>query len=178
MQIQLSRLFGESSAIAKHGTDDKSLRRTFKFVLREIEQYVDANVDTDELHRIMLQSGLYAANEALKEDDFWVAYVEGITRFALTLLGDYPDQRKRKPGRKNADHYKLDRLRTAGWTQNIEQRFRVLIYVGDLGFPELSRRPWDVLMEFQTRYGYNTSHARFMNWYRKNFSEDYVKVFS
>lgn len=74
-----------------------------------------ANADTDELHRFIILSGLYAADEALKQDDFWQGYVEGITRALLILLGDYPDHRDRKTGRKDEAHYKLDTMRSAQW---------------------------------------------------------------
>jgi hypothetical protein len=99
-QVQLARLFGSASKLAT--TDRRTAaqwRKTLKAVLGELDRYVSANVDTDELHRSMLLTGLVAADESLKQDDFWPGYAEGITRLALILLGDYPDHRRRKPGR-------------------------------------------------------------------------------
>ena len=83
-------------------------RKTLRAVLHELDCYIAHNVDTDELHRMMLLSGLAGADESLKEENFWPGYAEGITRLALVLLGDYPDHRRRKRGRKEDDHYKLD----------------------------------------------------------------------
>jgi len=108
MQVQLSKLFGADSEMAK-STAETSVqwRRTLKAVLGELKRHIAANIDTDEFHRMILCSGLMGAEEALKHDDFWPGYVEGITRLCLILLGDYPDHRKRRLGRKDKDHYKL-----------------------------------------------------------------------
>jgi hypothetical protein len=178
IQVQLSRLFGSES---KYATCEKRTpaqwRKTLEAVLGEIENYVAANADTDEFHRFKLFSGLHGAREALKQNDFWPGYVEGITRLALILLGDYPDHRRRKSGRKQDNHYKLDLERTLQWIQTPEQRFRTLIHAGEAGFPQLSARPIDVLHEFRSRYGSNLDHAAFLEWYRANFPEDYASIF-
>ena len=178
MQVQLSRLFGAASKVA---TTDKRTnaqwRKTLKSVLNEVEQYIRANMDTDEFHRYMVFSGIASAREALKEDDFWPGYAEGITRIALTLLGDYPDHRRRKPGRKDAEFYRLNRGRNAHWIQTPEQRFRTLIDAGAAGFPQLSEPPLDVLRKFRDVHGFKYSHTEFLEWYRKTFPEDYAAVF-
>src|SRR5579864_5586240 len=128
MQVQLARLFGSNSKEARGKTRTPAQwRRTLKSVLREIDSYVQRNVDTDDLHLLMLLSGLAAADESLKGDDFWPGYVEGMTRLALILLGDYPDHRRRKPGRKKDNHYSLNRLRSGYWMQTPDQRFRTVM---------------------------------------------------
>ncbi|HET9179773.1 MAG TPA: hypothetical protein VFQ24_15565 [Terriglobia bacterium] len=178
VQVQLSRLFGSVSkeaSIRKRTT--AQWRRSFKAVLREIDRYVAANVDTDEIHRLMLSSGLAAAAESLKQEDFWPGYVEGITRLALTLLGDYPDHRRRKPGRKPEGYYRLNLARSVLWVQTPEQRFRTLIDAGSFGYPELSARPLDLLREFRRRFGAKPDHKDFLEWYRANFPQDYVAIF-
>lgn len=76
-------------------------KRTLLAVLAELDRYLAANVETDDVHLLMLHSGLYAAHESLRHEDFWPGYVEGITRFAVLLMGDYPDHRRRK-GRSQA----------------------------------------------------------------------------
>jgi len=178
MQIQLSRLFGSGS---KHAISQKRTaaqwRKTLKVVLREIERYMVANVDTDEVHLFVLFSGLAAARESLNQEDFWPGYAEGITRLALTLMGDYPDHRRRRPGRKREDHYKLDSTRRAQWVQTPEQRFRTLVEAGSLGYPELSARPLDVFREFRKRFGSKPNRSDFLEWYRANYPQDYVAIF-
>jgi hypothetical protein len=92
MKVQLSRLFGTGSSEAKlERRSDKQWKRTLLNVLQELDRYLAANVETDEVHRLMLHSGLYAAHVSLEEQDFWPGYAEGITRLALILMGDYPD---------------------------------------------------------------------------------------
>ena len=104
-------------------------------------------------------------------------YVEGITRLALVLLGDYPDHRKLRPGRKKDDHYKLSGCRSGHWVQTPEQRFRTLWAAGRVGYPKFSAPPRDVLDEFRRRHGYGPSHSAFMEWYRAHFPTDYARLF-
>jgi hypothetical protein len=100
MEVQLARLFGAASAEAKmKSRSPAQWKRTLRGVLLELFRYLEANVETDDVHWPMLHSGLAAAYESLKGSDFWPGYVEGITRLALILMGDYPDHRKRKEGR-------------------------------------------------------------------------------
>ena len=119
VQIQLARLFGDTSreARASHRTP-AAWRITLRKVLRELDGYLEANVDTDDLHRLMLASCLWAAEESLKQEDFWPAYSEAITRFSLLLLSDYPDHRRRKPGRKRDNPCDLTARRTVHYSQS------------------------------------------------------------
>jgi hypothetical protein len=178
MQVQLARLFGaeskEASTFNRKATD---WRKTLRAVLREIDRYVAENVDTDELHRWMLLSGLAAAEESLKEEDFWPGYAEGITRLALVLLGDYPDHRRLKPGRKKDGHYSLKACRSAQWVQTPEQRFRAVFAASSIGCPKLCANPRDVLDDFRRQVGFGPNHADFMEWYRANFPRDYAALF-
>lgn len=178
MQVQLGRLFGGKSPEARSkARTPAQWRRTFKKVLRELDRYIAANVDTDEMHHSILLSGLAAADESLKEEDFWPGYVEGITRVALILLGDYPDHRNRTTGRRQDDHYQLNRFRSIQWVQTPAQRLQTLLAVGAMGFPEVSAKPREVLSEFRRRYGFKPSQRDFLEWYRKALSKDYAAVF-
>jgi len=125
----------------------------------------------------MILSGLAAADQALKEKNFWPGYVEGMTRVVLLLMGDYPDHRRRKPGRKKADHYKLDRLRSLHFEQSANQRIRTLLAAGAAGFPQLTANPRDVLTQFRTEHGYAAGYREFLDWYRKAYGQDYAAVF-
>jgi hypothetical protein len=125
----------------------------------------------------MLHSGLFAADEALKEEDFWPGYVEGITRVLLLLMGDYPDHRRRRTGRREVDHYKLDRLRSRFWTQSHHQRLLTLLAAGQTEFPVLSRNPREVLSEFRRLHGFKPGYREFLDWYRKVLPADYAAVF-
>lgn len=178
MRVQLARLFGAESIIATQGS--RSLaewRATLRKVVRELGRYLDANVESDEVHMMMLYSGLAAAEEALKEDDFWLGYVEGITRLALVLMGDYPDHRKRKGGAKRKDHYRLRKLRTIRYYQDELQRVKTLLATSAFGFPKLSMNPRNALGEFRELYGKRGTYIEFFRWYRKTYPEDYAAVF-
>jgi hypothetical protein len=179
MRVQLGRLFGDQSREACRTQRTASeWRTTLRKVLHELDRYVDANVDTDQLHNLIISSGLYAADEALKQDDFWPGYAEGLTRVILALLGDYPDHRRRRGGAKAAGHYSLGTLRQVQYAQTIEQRFRTLLAAGSVGVPGLSTPPREVLNEFRRRFGFKQTHAHFVRWYKKNFPAEYTAVFS
>ena len=151
-------------------------RRTLVSVLRELDRYLTANVATDEVHLLMLHSGLYAAHESLKQEDFWQGYVEGITRFALLLMGDYPDHRKRKGGRKEDGHYLLSRQRSVRYIQTWPQKLQTLFAAPELGI-SLGMPPRDALDEFRRRFGYKPGYDKFFKWYRKAYPQDYAAVF-
>ena len=178
ISVQLARLFGaESSAARQSSRTHAEWRVTLGKVVRELGHYLDANVESDEVHMMMLYSGLAAAEEALKENDFWPGYVEGITRLALLLMGDYPDHRKRKGGAKRKDHYQLRKLRTVRYLQDELQRVKTLLATSAFGYPKLSKNPRDALGEFRELHGRRATYIEFFRWYRKTYPEDYAAVF-
>ena len=178
MRVQLARLFGATSSEAKAmSRTDAEWKKTLKRVLAELDQYIAENVDTDEVHYLMLLSGLISADEALKEKDFWPGYVEGITRFSLCLLGHYPDHRRRKAGRKSTRHYNLQHFRSIHLHQNRLQRLYTLYSASEYGFPPLTKDPREALREFRSQYGYKRSYMAFFKWYRKTYPQDYSAVF-
>lgn len=179
MQVQLARLFGAESKEARQTQrSTKQWEATLRKVLHELDRYIQANVDTDELHAMMIASGLCAADESLKDDNFWPGYAEGLTRVVLTLLGDYPDHRRRKGGAKSTDHYSLSLHRGLQYTQSSEQRFRTLLAAGVFGLPGLKTPPRAILMEFRRCFGSKPTHAQFIRWYKKQFPDQYTAVFS
>ncbi len=179
VQVQLARLFGTESAEARRAQRSaREWKATLRKLLHELDRYIQANVDTDELHAMMIASGLLAADESLKQADFWPGYAEGLTRVILTLLGDYPDHRRRKRGAKSADHYSLKLHRDLHYTQDAEQRFQTLIAAGAFGLPGLKIPPREVLMEFRRHFGSKPTRAEFVRWYKKQFPDQYTAVFS
>ncbi len=179
MQNQLSRLFGATSAEArKVARSPSEWKNTLRKVLHEISRYISANIDTHELHSLVIASGLCTADESLKNEDFWPGYAEGLTRVILALLGDYPDHHRRKGGGKASDHYRLQLYRSLQYAQNSDQRFRTLLASGIFGLLGLSRPPQEVSNEFRSRFGNEPSWRQFLGWYRKHFPGDYTAVFS
>jgi hypothetical protein len=125
----------------------------------------------------MLYSGIYAAREALKTDDFWPGYTEGITRVAFMLMGDYPDHRQRKFGAKPRDHYSLRAFRTQVWQQSDLQRLNTLLMVPRFGLPKLSTNPEDLWNEYKRQLGSDWTPKEFLEWYRTEHPQDYAKIF-
>jgi hypothetical protein len=178
MIVQLSRLFGEKSKIAKKNTrSDTEWRRDLNLVLAELWNYFDSNVETDTVHRVMLHSGFAAATHALSiEENFWPGYVEGITRILLCLLGDYPDHRKRKTGSKKEDHYRLSNDRSVGFLQTNKQKLHMLCWAAP-ALLELSAMPLNVFHDFRNDVGFEVPQEEFLSWYKENYPDDYLKVF-
>jgi hypothetical protein len=154
----------------------KQWRRILQKVLRELDRYLSQNVETDAVHRLMLHSALAAADDSLIMYDFWPGYVEGITRLALVLMGDYPDHRKRLRGRRRAQHYQLSRFREVRFLQTPVQKLNTLLAAPHVGI-QLKTPPGRALAEFRRQFGPKPSLAEFFAWYRQNHPEDYAAVF-
>ena len=177
-KIQMARLFGATSAEAKneHRTIEQ-WRKTLQKSLDEIYAYTEANIETDDIHWLMICSAFASAHAALKEDFFWPGFIEGLVRLNLLVLGDYPDHRKRKGGKKKSTHYSLNSFRSLHYLQDSDQKLRVLYAQPRLGFPELSISPLDAMSIFRNQHGYQASHREFMKWYKKNYPKDYASIF-
>jgi hypothetical protein len=177
-QVQLARLFGENSREARaEFRSAAQWRETLKHTLRELDRYQKANIHTDELHNVILASGLFAAEHALKSEDFWPGYVEGLIRFALCLMGDYPDHRKRKSGKRRVDHYDLTKRRTPIFVQNAEQQFHALFAASAMKLLRLPTPLSQITEEFYRAYGYTRSKVKFMNWFKRTYPEAYTSIF-
>jgi hypothetical protein len=178
MKVQLARLFGAESSEAKmESRSSAQWKSTLRGVLEELFRYLKANIETDEVHWPMLRSGLFAAHESLKGKDFWPGYVEGITRLALILMGDYPDHHKRKLGRKPQDHYQLSRYRSVQYVQTSNQKLKTLVDAPSMVGIELSKDAYAALREFRGVAGYKVGYKEFFRWYRKKYPQDYAAVF-
>jgi hypothetical protein len=177
-QVQFGRLFGSESKLARaNELTDRQWRTALRRVLHELDRYIRENVETNEVHLLMLCTGLCAADESLNDDDFWPGYAEGITRVLLVLLGDNPDHRRRKGGCKKADHYLLNMCRQLRYQQDSCQKFRTLVAAFRFGAPQISRSPIDARSEFSETFGYTRSYKEFLEWYRKTYPGDYTQVF-
>ena len=178
MQVQTARLFGANSKDAKTVRLSQSeCKKVLKKILDEISHYLEENVDTDELHLLMLYSGLWAASESLNEEEYLLGYIEGIVRFSLLLMGDYPDHRKRKGGKKSASHYDLKRMRSIIYAQDSKQRLQTMIAASMIELPEFKKNTHTALREFRQERGYSASYKDFLRWFRKKYPEDYASLF-
>jgi len=179
MKVQLERLLGASPFLQRFDNPSPAeWRAALRKVLRELDRYIAANVYTDEVHRIMLLSGLAAADESLKQEEFWPGYVEGITRLALLLMGDYPDYRRRRPGRRGRlpQRYQLSRCRQVHFVQSPTQKLITLMAAPLVGI-ELKTPPRRALAQFRNLFGSKPGHDEFLLWYRQTHPEDYAAVF-
>ncbi len=181
MQVQIARLFGANSKEAtKDQLSQSECKKVLEKILDELSRYLEDNVDTDELHLLMLHSGLWAASEALKEEEFLLGYIEGIVRFSLVLMGDYPDHRKRKGGRKSDSHYDLERMRSIVYAQDSNQRLQTMIAASIIGqgmVPGFKKDTYAALQEFRQENGNKASYKEFIRWFRKKYPEDYAALF-
>ena len=178
MRILMSKLFGENSNEAKKEIRSPAeWKKTLTKVLDEMYQYLNINIHSDELHTHMLLSGLVAAHESLKEDDFWLGYLEGILRLSLILLGDYPDHRRRRGGRKNKNHYRLNNMRSIVYTQNTNQKLQTMLAAAVFGLPGFKQDIREALRLFHDEKGYSASYKDFICWFKDRYPRDYASLF-
>jgi hypothetical protein len=178
MKVQLAKLFGSGSREATATSRTPAQwKRTLRALLLELDRYRRANLRTDQVHELMLDSGLFAADKSLEEEDFWPGYVEGLVRFALLLMGDYPDHRRRKSGRKKAEHYRLTLLRTPIFHQDYEQQYRLIHIAARLKLPGIPKPMWKVLEPLYALHGTHVSARQIVEWYRATYPDAYAKLF-
>ena len=108
---------------------------------------------------------------------FWPGYIEGIIRLCLLLLGDYPDHRRRKRGKKTKDHYKLTQHRKLYYAQDIDQKVRVFRTASRIGFLGNSHDFNSIIGQFREEKGVAASYKDFIKWYRMRFPQEYSKLF-
>ena len=179
-KVQLSRLFGQNSREAqKDNRTPAEWKRTLKKILDELYQYLEENVHTDEMHTLMLYSCLYAAHESLKEKDFWPGYLEGITRLSLLLMGDYPDHRRRRGGKKTKDHYSLNYMRSVIYTQSMSQKVRTMLAAPEVGLPGFNIDVRSALSLFRDETGLSARYKvkEFIRWFKKRYPNEYCALF-
>jgi len=178
MRVQLARMFGGTSREASASTRTPAeWRRTFGRVLVEIERYLDANVNTDELHYFLLMTCIWAGLESLKEDEFIIGYAEAVTRLAFLLMGDYPDHRRRKTGVKRADHYELKRHRSVAFSQNQHQKLNALNAAFRIGYPQGMPDAFGAFRDFRPEKSTIGTHRQFLLWFRGKYPKAYAGVF-
>lgn len=177
-KVMISRLFGSESIKIKEETfTDAQWKSNLNQILKELKNYLLNNIDSDELHMYMIYSGFLAAKEALKQKYFWPAYTEAILRITFLLIGDLPDHRRRKGGRKRLGHYNLKRYRSAHYFQDQNQKLRTLLAVHKFGLPKLEKNPNVALREFRYEFGFSTTYKQFFKWYKEKYGKDYALVF-
>ena len=177
-KVQFGRLFGGQTVFNRNDDmTEAEWKRVLHNILRELEQYLKYNVDTDELHMYMIYTGFLAAEKALNERDFWPPYCEAILRISFLLMGDYPDHRRRQGGRKQEGFYSLQRFRTLRYVQETNQKLSTLLAVTRFGLPKLEKDPREALHEFRGQMGFKATYKDFFKWYRKNHPKDYALVF-
>ena len=178
MSVLLSRVFGSESAVAKrtHMTDSQ-WRSTLDSLLTELFRYQQANVRTDEFHELILASSLASGQHSLASENFWPGFVEALVRYSLTLMGDYPDHRKRKPGRKTSEHYQLSLLRSVAFNQSTAQRMRTLYAAVDLGIVGTKKRMWQLMEPFYAEYGTRATQRQQLEWFRSTYPDIYARAF-
>lgn len=177
-KVQFGRLFGGQTAFNRNDDlTDTEWKHVLHNILIELERYLKQNVDTDELHMYMLYTGFLAAENALNERDFWPPYCEAILRISFLLMGDYPDHRRRKGGRKHEGYYSLDQFRNVRYMQDTNQKLTTLLAVTRFGLPKLEMDPREALHEFRDQVGFKSTYKDFFKWYRKNYPKDYALVF-
>ncbi len=178
MQVQLLRVFGGCSVELKSKErTNAELKITLRKMLDELFKYAEENIQTDQLHWFMICSGFAAANEALYDEEFWSGFTEGIMRVCYLLMGDYPDHKNYKGGKKKNNHYSLNALRTSVYLQSPEQKKKTIYIASAIGYPELNINPRDAMSEYREEKGSNGGAADFLKWFKSRYPSSYSALF-
>lgn len=178
MQVLIQKLFGSASVQSKPTKTATEWKRTLAAILDDLWTYILTNVETDEMHMMMLYTGIASAKDALKQKDFWPQFTEGVLRIAFLLLGDIPEHRAYTRGNKRNGHYRLDRHRSVHYLRNGQQALNTLLAARRFGHPELTIDPQEAYRRFRRANGYKSTYKDFFTWFRKTFPADYAAVFS
>jgi len=177
MRNQLTRLFGARSAEARKATrTEAEWRRTLRAILKELDRYRRANVHTDSLHDLLLMGALESAKLSLDDESFWPGFVEGLARFALVLMGDYPDHTDRRGTAKSTTYYWLRASRSVHFSQNPAQKVWALREAENFRHL-LPKAFWEVEAEFHQQCGYRASRRQFVDWLRTKYPLAYAAMF-
>lgn len=178
MQVQLLRIFGGSSVELKSNErTNAEWKITLRKMLDELFKYAEENIQTDQLHWFMIYSGFAAANVALNDREFWPGFTEGIMRVCYLLMGDYPDHKNYKCGKKKKNHYSLNTLRTTVYMQSPEQKKRTIYVASAIGYPEININPRDAMSEYREEKGYDGGAADFLKWFKIHYPSAYSALF-
>lgn len=91
-------------------------------------------------------------------------------------MGDYPDHRTRRAGRKKNQHYRLTRFRDVRYLQTPTQNVNTLLGAHQFGIP-MTKSPVDALGEFRKEHGFGAGFDVFVQWFRKHYPADYASIF-
>lgn len=147
-------------------------------LLAELDRYQRANIRTDGLHELQLAAALASAHESVSNDEeFWPAVVEGLVRYALALMGDWPDHHKRQRGRRTTDHYELGRHRSITYRQNTHQCFLTLYRAVDTKAFGTRTPMWQLMSAYYSQFGYGKDDLKRLEWFRREYPEIYSRIF-
>lgn len=178
MKVQLERLFGANHTEAtREFRTDAQWRATLKRVLRELYQYKLKNVESDNLHQEKIETCFESANEALLSKEFYVGYIEALTRLCLILMGDYPDHRNRKGSGMREDHYSLTAERNVFYTSTGGQRLYCLAAAHSFGLPGCVVNPYEEISNWRRDVGNEANLGDFPRWFSVKYPEHYSATF-
>ena len=172
LQGLLQSMFGWNTKLggSTHLSDSEFKTGVGK-VLNELEKYLSENVHTDPSHQDELQRAIKSAQLYFNNEYWWPGIFEGLVRLTLLLMGDLPEHYKYAKGKKDNEYYRLDLHRSVCWTQNTNQKIRMIYYAEKLG--KIDKKLWQLRKEFQE----SSENKNFLLWFRDKYPIDYAKVF-
>ena len=182
MQEQISSLFGYHSKDAqRYDFSQAELVKLLNKILNELKYYLDKNIDTDSLHYNQLTDSLsLLSNSSYKDkrmEEIYFDYIEKFIRFSLLLMGDNPDHRKRKGGRKSKEHYDLSRHRSIIYLQDTDQQFFTMLNASIYFREKFKIDTKKVLRDFRHEKGYKATRKDFINWFKEKYPKEYLVLF-
>ena len=170
-------LFGcQSKDCRKYERTEKEWKELLRKYVVEIQKYLNENIETDSIHMKRLSDAASSSETSLKEENYLPLYIEGLIRLIFTLIGQSPEHDRRKGGRKTKDHYKLDKYRNICYIQDSQQKYHLLHYASHNHFISVQNMRL-VYYDFCKEFSYYEKKKKFINWFKKKYPDDYLRIF-
>lgn len=92
-------------------------------------------------------------------------------------MGDYPDNRKYKCGKKGKAHYRLNLNRTLQYTQDSEQKKHTLLAASNNKFPNLGIDIGASINECRSEMGADATPKQYLEWFKQKYPNEYASIF-
>ena len=171
----LLRLLGQSNLYI-HGTiSQNDWKNILERIVKALEKAIEINFDSDGFHVTIINNYIDRLKQACKSKNIAdIEIIFSLTGIIFELLGGLPDYSQRKILNRKSD-YSLDSFRELRYYQAPYHKARTIL--------EASRyKPFcdyhkhgDLLDTYYSNY--NGDSEGFIDWYKKNYPEAYMKIF-
>jgi hypothetical protein len=154
----------------------KDWREICRKLVKYLERYIDANLDTDKLHRSWIDNQIAQLKKALTSKvglEREPRLVGALLEICLLLLGDTPNHYWKKVMNR-PEYFRLQGVRSAHYHQSPIQKVVLVLRQADHGALEGVKREEAWQLRAKVR---QLKSREFLNWFQTEYPKDYQKLF-